>query len=294
MSIRASEHNRGAEHSPNTEHATCPYCGLDRPMPWAVENGFSAVKCGGCGIIYVSPRPRREFVIAGVETGVHTDVDGGRSVIGRRAKWKSDRYRQVLGGMFRDVWTAGRPVRWLDVGAGFGEVVEAVSGLAPPGSVVEGIEPMGPKARAAQDAGIPVREGYLHPGQAEPYEFISLIHVFSHLPDFRPMMFAMRDSLTKSGELYLETGNIADLRDASEVPTELDLPDHLVFAGESHMRGYLEEAGFDVVAIERGRSDTWLNLAKGIVKRAMGRQVAFVLPGTSRYRALRIRAKRRA
>jgi hypothetical protein len=172
--------------------------------------------------------------------------------------------------------------------------VEVVRELAPAGSVVEGIEPMGPKARAAQAAGVAVREGYLEPGQAEPYDFVSLIHVFSHLPDFRPLLFAIRDSLTASGEFYFETGNIADLRGASEVPTELNLPDHLVFAGESHVRGYLDEAGFDIVAIEHGRDDTWLNLAKGIVKRAMGRQVAFVWPGTSRYRALRIRASRRA
>jgi predicted TPR repeat methyltransferase len=195
--------------------------------------------------------------------------------------------------MFRDVWMIDRPVRWLDVGAGFGEVVEVIRGLAPLGSVVEGIEPMGPKARAAQAVGIPVREGYLESGQGEPYGFISLIHVFSHLPDFRPLLFSIRNSLNANGELFLETGNIADLDDAREVPTELNLPDHLVFAGESHMRGYLAEAGFDVIAIERGRNDTWLNLGKGIVKRAMGKQVAFVWPGTSRYRALRIRAKRR-
>jgi SAM-dependent methyltransferase len=259
-----------------------------------VDNGFTGVRCGGCGIIYVTPRPSSEFVTAGVETGVHQELSGERSVVGHRAEWKVRRYRQVFGDMFDDVWRAGQPVRWLDVGAGFGEVVEVIRGLAPSGSVVEGIEPMGPKARAAQAAGIPVREGYLELGQAEPYDFISLIHVFSHLPDFRPLLFTIRDSLTASGELYLETGNIADLSDASEVPTELDLPDHLVFAGESHVRGYLEEAGFEILALEHGRGDTWLNLAKGIAKRAMGRRVALVWPGTSRYRALRIRAKRRA
>ncbi len=34
-----------------------------------------------------------------------------------------------------------------------------------------------------------------------------------------------------------------------EVPTELDLPDHLVFAGEKHLTGYLNDAGFSIVAI---------------------------------------------
>lgn len=294
MSMGSDERKVGTGSCLGTEHVSCPYCRLDCPLPWVVENGFAGVRCGACGIIYVTPRPSRELVTAGVETGVRTEVDGGKSVVGRRAKWKSKRYRQVFGDMFRDVWSAGRPIRWLDVGAGFGEVVEVVRGLAPAGSVVEGIEPMGPKAQAAQAAGIPVRQGYLEPGQGEPYDYISLIHVFSHLPDFRPLLFAIRESLTASGEFYLETGNIADLRDAREVPTELNLPDHLVFAGESHMRGYLEEAGFEIVAMEHGRDDTWLNLAKGVVKRAMGRQVAFVWPGTSRYRALRIRARRRA
>ena len=56
----------------------------------------------------------------------------------------------------------------------------------------------------------------------ERFDFVSLIHVFSHLPD---------------------------LRDSSDVPTELDLPDHLVFAGERHIVGYLEEASFEVIEI---------------------------------------------
>ena len=98
--------------------------------------------------------------------------------------------------------------------------------------------------------------------------------------------------MNEKGEFYLETGNIADLRDSSDVPTELNLPDHLIFAGEHHIVGYLEEAGFEVIEIVRVRQDTVVNLAKQVIRKIQGRQVALVIPYTSGYRALRIRARR--
>jgi SAM-dependent methyltransferase len=277
----------------SVQRIPCPYCGADDFRFWIRENGYDAVQCVKCRLVYVNPRPVADLIQSGVETGVHEEVGSGRSFVGRRAEWKLHRYRRVFGSLFKDVWEAGAPVRWLDVGAGFGEVVETVQALAPAGSVVEGIEPMEPKARAARAAGLAVRQGYLDATEAARYDFISLIHVFSHLPDFRPLLSAIHATLSPRGGFYLETGNIADLEGPSDVPTELNLPDHLVFAGESHIRGYLDEAGFDVVAIEYGRNDTWKNLAKAIVKRALGRQVSLVRPGASKYRAIRIRAIRR-
>jgi len=275
------------------ECVVCPYCSADEPRHWIRENGYDAVQCGRCRLVYVNPRPAPHLIRSGVETGVHAEVDATRSFVGRRAEWKRRRYHDVLGRLFADVWSAGRPVRWLDVGAGFGEVVEAVRVLAPAGSVVEGIEPMAPKARAAQAAGLAVRQGYLDGSAVEHYGYASLVHVFSHLPDFRPVLSEIRAALEPRGEFYFETGNIADLGGAGEVPTELNLPDHLVFAGESHVRGYLGEAGFEIVAVEYGRDDTWTNLAKAMVKRILGRQVSLVRPGSSRYRAIRVRARRR-
>jgi 2-polyprenyl-3-methyl-5-hydroxy-6-metoxy-1,4-benzoquinol methylase len=277
--------------NPAVEWISCPYCHANDPKPWVVENEFTAVKCNKCDLIYVNPRPSKSSVDVAVETGHHSDVPGGRNVVGRRNSRKVSTYRRVLGELFKDVWSSKRPISWLDIGAGFGEIVEAVSSLASEGSRVQGIEPMGPKAKNAQNRGIQVREGYLN-SVKERFDFVSLIHVFSHLPDFRPFLAEIKTVLNEKGEFYLETGNIADLRDSSDVPTELNLPDHLIFAGEHHIVGYLEEAGFEVIEIVRVRQDTVVNLAKQVIRKIQGRQVALVIPYTSGYRALRIRARR--
>ena len=39
------------------EHVPCPLCGSQDHVPWGRENGFAAVRCQGCGLLYVTPRP---------------------------------------------------------------------------------------------------------------------------------------------------------------------------------------------------------------------------------------------
>ncbi|MDY0093664.1 MAG: methyltransferase domain-containing protein [Candidatus Vecturithrix sp.] len=178
----------------------------------------------------------------------------------------------------------------MDVGAGYGEIVEAVSALAPEGSLVEGIEPMQPKAAAAKALGIPVHHGYLG-DLNKRYDIVSLVHVFSHIPDFRAFLIDVKSVLKDHGEFFLETGNAADLKDRHEVPTELDLPDHLTFPRKKHLIGFLEEAGVQVVAVKELRRDDFVNFVKNIVKKIIGRNVSIRLPYTSGHRAIRIRAK---
>jgi 2-polyprenyl-3-methyl-5-hydroxy-6-metoxy-1,4-benzoquinol methylase len=192
--------------------------------------------------------------------------------------------------MFNDVWESSKEISWLDVGAGYGEVIEAVSSLATSSSKIVGIEPMKPKADHAKSRGLNVQEGYLSDIN-EKFQFLSLINVYSHIPDFRAFLAEIKRVLTTDGEIFIETGNIADLISPQEVPTELDLPDHLVFAGEKHIVGYLQDAGFTVIYIKRRRKDGLVNFAKNIVKKILGRNVTLSLPYLSSYRTLLIRAK---
>lgn len=271
------------------ETVVCPFCCGEESMVWAEENGFRAVRCAGCGLVYVNPRPVRELISQAVETGVHSAETGGRTVIGRRQASKVRLYRRLLAGLFVDVWKGDTPISWLDVGAGFGEIVEAVASLAPAGSRVEGLEPMRPKAELARSRGLAVRESYLSE-IGGTYGFLSLINVFSHIPDFREFLGETKRVLASGGEILIETGNIGDLDRRREVPVELDLPDHLVFAGERHLEGYLREAGFAVVEILRFRQDSAVGFARSLFKKLLGRRVALSFPYTSRYRKLLIRA----
>ena len=271
----------------------CPYCGSWLHLPWAEEIGFSAVRCEGCALIYCNPRPSLASINSAVRTGSHGDEASGLNVTARRHGAKVRYYRRALGALFEDVWKRGQPISWLDVGAGYGEVLEAVAGLAPPGSRVEGLEPMRPKAQSARARGLTITEDYLRPEHPR-VDVISVVDVFSHIPSFGAFLVDVRSVLRPGGEIFVETGNLADLERRDEFPGELGLPNHLVFAGEKQLIGYLETAGFEVLRIERRRTDGLVNLAKNIVKKLIGRPSGLGLPYTSRYRQLLVRARMRS
>lgn len=275
------------------EAIPCPFCRSGRHVEWAEERGFIAVRCEECGLLFCNPRPKLALIDAAVRTGTHGDEAQGLVVVARRVASKVVQYQHVFGEMFDDVWRLRRPVSWLDVGAGYGEVLEAVTALAPPGSRVVGLEPMHPKALKARARGLTVLEEYLRPGQ-HCAEIVSIIDVFSHLPDFDAFLDDVRGVLEPHGQIFVETGNLADLARRQDFPGELGLPDHLVFAGEKHLVGYLERAGFEIVHIRRRRIDGFVYLAKNFVKKLLGRPSSVGLPYTSKYRTLQVRARLRA
>jgi SAM-dependent methyltransferase len=273
------------------ETITCPYCNESKSSLWATENGYSAVKCQACGLIYVNPRPAKSLISEAVKTGVHRDVEHGRSVIGKRQGSKVSQYKKIISTVFHDKWAGQNPISWIDVGAGYGEVIEAVSMLAPKGSLIVGLEPMKPKADHARSRGLKIQESYLTEVK-EKYDVLSLINVYSHIPDFRDFVKEARNVLTPHGEIFVETGNTADLKSRREVPGDLDLPDHLVFAGENHLTGYLREGGFSIVSVNKSRVDGILKFAKNLIKIGLGRKnVPLTIPYTSSYRSLLIRAR---
>lgn len=274
------------------ESISCPNCNEEDSRHWATENGFHTVRCVACSLLYVNPRPVRSYTDAAVSTGLHAGDGKDVDVSARRIGTKVARYRRVLSEMFSDCWRRDVPVSWLDVGAGYGELIEAVIELAPPGSDVTGLEPMRPKAAAARVRGLPVEEAWLHAGRPK-VDVVSLSDVFSHIPDFNEFLSTVRAVLRPGGELFIETGNLADVARRDEFPNELGLPDHLVFAGESQMRAYLDRAGFEIIRIERVRFDDLWNFAKIVVKRLLGRPVLVALPYRSSYRQLLIRARLR-
>ena len=272
------------------EEIPCPYCQSGENEYWASENGFSAVRCQNCRLLYVNPRPRQDSIDAAVKTGHHKEIEGGLTVIAKRNPSKVKSYADDFRNILSDVWETGSPVSILDVGAGYGEVVEALVSLAPAGSRVEGIEPMTPKVEVARQSGLKVREAYIADVQ-DKYDVVTLINILSHIPDFREFLEELKTVIKPGGELIIETGNVAELDRAADVPSELNLPDHLVFAGEDHCIGFLKDAGFDVIGVHRKRKDGFLCFGKTLVKKAMGRNIALQLPYRSAYRALFIRAK---
>ncbi|PEQ11623.1 hypothetical protein B2G71_15985 [Novosphingobium sp. PC22D] len=200
-------------------------------------------------------------------------------------------YRGKIRAAFAERIDAGRPLSWLDIGAGYGELVAVAMDILPPGSSVLGVEPMEAKARAAQAHGLPVRACTLDSLEGS-FDVISLMNVFSHLPDFRSFLGDLARLLKPDGSLFLRTGNGGDLSRRADYPDKLDLPDHLVFAGRSSLRRILEEQGLTVTWEDTERLDTVRGAAKLMVKKALGKPVPFLLPYTSPFRDCFVRADR--
>jgi SAM-dependent methyltransferase len=272
------------------EKVACPCCKGRDYFFWATELGFTAVRCSSCNLIYVNPRPKLELIDAAVRTGVHGEHAKNLDVRTLRIGARVAMYQKILGRLFSDVWSKGAPVSWLDVGAGNGEIVEAIAKLAPSGSQIEGVEPMESKASRARARNLNVATSYLESSHSK-VGFVSVVDVFSHIPQFDDFLSLVRSVLLPGGELFVETGNLADLDRREDFSGELGLPDHLVFAGEAQLRRYLNGAGFEIITINRVRIDGFTYFAKNLVKAALGRPVLIRRPYTSRYRQLHVRAR---
>lgn len=271
------------------DHGSCPVCGSGDRKKWASERGFDAYRCVDCRFLYLWPMVRSDDLREAVRSGHHAAL--GLDVRARRIPRKGRRYARLLDPVLTTLRAYGRPVQWIDVGCGYGELLEAVSVVLPEGSLSLGFEPMTHKAMQARARGLTVVNEYL---QSNGYsaDVISMMDIFSHVPDFRGLLRVASSNLRKNGYLVLETGNLADLDHRDECPGELGLPDHLAFAGEAHIRRLLSETGFEIESLVRIRIDGVLETLKNIAKVALGRPARIRLPYASRYRSLVVTARK--
>jgi SAM-dependent methyltransferase len=189
-------------------------------------------------------------------------------------------------------------LKWLDIGAGFGELVEALLQLAPPGSEIRGIEPCLPKVSKAQSKKLPVGAQPLSEID-QRFTHVSLINVYSHLSDPARFLADLHRIMEPNAYLLLVTGNGGDIP-RSEFPGSLYLPDHLSFGGERHIRSVLDDAQYNIVTITSYSEPPTLDsipitFIKNIARRLTGRSpIPLVFPRHSRFRSLWIVARRRA
>jgi 2-polyprenyl-3-methyl-5-hydroxy-6-metoxy-1,4-benzoquinol methylase len=223
----------------------CYVCGSSTSRAWASENGYHAVRCSDCGLVYVNPRPAHESISRAAQTGLHAgekELAVTGSYGGRR---RVDHYLARLAELYGPAYFHGAGERWLDVGSGFGEFLEALGEASGGALKTRGLEPNETKAASARERRLNVSFAELA-SLGEKYQYVSLLNVYSHLPDPPAVLRTLRELLEPGGELLLQTGNFAEL-ERDEIPVPLDLPDHLSFANERLVRRVLDAVGFSVV-----------------------------------------------
>jgi SAM-dependent methyltransferase len=274
------------------QRVPCPCCASGESEFWAEENGFDVVRCKSCQLLYVNPRESTIEIDSAVRSGVHKLERRALDVRAKRVPNKIGLYRKVILNMFPDLFNNQTKIIWVDVGSGYGEVLESVQSLAGVGSTVIGVEPMQHKADSAKSRGLEVVNAYLEPSQYQA-DVISLIDIFSHIPDFHAFLGVVATNLKNGGAIFLETGNLGDLESRDEFPGQLGLPDHLVFLGEKNIYSYLDAAGFEIISIRRMRVDGIVNFVKNVIKKVIGQPVRIRIPYTSSYCSMQVRARLR-
>lgn len=274
------------------QHINCPFCKSDNSEFWAEERGWHTVRCKDCSYLYLCPRPNYESREKSIELGVY-ELEDNLDISERRIPRKVFLYKKMLKKIFSDVWSSNRPITWIDIGSGYGEMVEAVSSLAHKGSRVIGVEPMQPKVDEARSRGIDTIAGYID--ENTPIcEYASAINIFSHLYDFDDFLLKVRGILKDGGDFFIVTGDMSRVRKRVQFAGELGLPDHVSFASEIHLRGFLERNGFEIISVRLVKVDGFIFVIKNLIKRLLGRNVFLSIPYTTAYREIHIRARKKS
>jgi SAM-dependent methyltransferase len=184
------------------EYVACPGCDSDRPRRVAGEWGLSIVRCGVCGLIYVSPRLRAP------ERNYWAGEDAKRqkyySILRGEQPHPRDRnYLEHLS-TIEAVKPSGR---LLDIGTHCGFFLRLARGR---GWQLTGVEPSASSAALARDAyGLDVRCGFLEELGLEPASFdvTTMVDVLEHVPAPRRLLTEVHRVLAPGAVLFIKVPN---------------------------------------------------------------------------------------
>jgi SAM-dependent methyltransferase len=254
---------------------SCYNCKSDKSRLYAKENGFNLVKCQNCGLLYVNPRPENDEIAKAATTGIHKgekEFDKTHSFTDK----KVDRYLNILRDFYSKDELAGKS--WLDIGCGHGEFLVALNHYSGGKIRAKGFELNQFKIESAVKRGLDVSPA--NPGSnEEKYDGISLLDVFSHLPDPIDDLQNWKSLIHNHGTLLIETGHSSHLpKRFHNKPYEL--PDHLSFANKKIVTQIIEKVGLKVLQIKiyRGvfyRDPSFVNFSKELAKLLLNRRNTF-------------------
>jgi SAM-dependent methyltransferase len=246
----------------------CYNCGSSASRPYDSENGYDLRKCQQCGLLYVNPRPADEVITESAKTGKH-EGDNVLDVTGAYSDGKEARQRRILADLFQGEKAAGD---WLDIGCGFGEFLGALQSVFGDGLRARGLEPNVAKIETAGRRGLNVSDFDLRTHN-EKYDIVSVLNVYSHLPDPVETLGQWARLLRPGGQFVIETGDSCELPPWRHTKP-YSLPDHLSFASEEIVSGILRRLGFEIAAVVKEPS--YPDLKAGYAVRQM---IKLLVPG---------------
>jgi 2-polyprenyl-3-methyl-5-hydroxy-6-metoxy-1,4-benzoquinol methylase len=253
---------------------------------------FRLVRCEGCGLVRLSPRPTPDQLglyypdegylphkpgaftqgsddraMGGVRDAVRDEVLRGLGYPKPRHPWIRPLTTVARRPLLRRIsfdWAGFPPYveggRVLDVGSGNGFFLAM---LRHHGWKVQGLDLSASAAEMTRrESGIDVHVGEVTDDVFEPeqFDFIHMSHVIEHVPSPTIALARVRELLRPGGLLYIETPNIASLgaRLWGRYWFALDSPRHLWLFTPETMSRALRESG---LAVDRLTTIPWTQVA---------------------------------
>jgi len=212
----------------------CPGCGTGEPRQFAEKNAHEIVRCGRCATLYT---------IDGVER-VYDDAYASEI---ESAPFLSRRLDDIVAA-FASSWKTGR---LLDVGFGFGDLLDAARRA---GWDVSGVEVARPAVERARRRGIDAFHGRLSDARYEPESFdvILGVELLEHVIDVEPLLTDIARLLRPGGLLWATTPHARGLSARLLGPSwsVIAPPSHVQLFSIMGLRELLHRTGFVDVSMK--------------------------------------------
>jgi len=236
----------------NLKEIPCYNCGSKEYNFYDSENGYNLVKCSKCGLLYINPRPSLEDISKALATGVHTG-EKAINFTGKYDETKINKYLRILNEFYPKNSFGLSGKKWLDIGCGYGELLEALRIYTEGKAITKGSDPNLAKAQFAQTKNLDVSFVDIDT-HTEKYDVISLLNVYSHIPDPVVYLSNLKKNLNPKGEILLQTGHTCHLP-VKHHRRPYQMPDHLHFANQEIVENIFKRLGFEVVHVNIYRNE---------------------------------------
>lgn len=229
---------------PPLEAAACPTCPGSDARPHAELHGYRFVRCTGCGLVYMSPRPTPDALRALYTERYFESHDPtcGYPVYEKDRPSLREKAQRILPALERH----GPVGSLLDVGCAYGFTLEVARER---GWSVQGIEPaQDVGAKVTERLGVRVERDLV--GAALPaatFDAVTLWDVVEHLPDPRAILAEVRRILRPGGLCSVVTPDVGSLAArllGSRWEEKQKMPEHIFFFDRGSLIRLLRAAGF--------------------------------------------------
>jgi 2-polyprenyl-3-methyl-5-hydroxy-6-metoxy-1,4-benzoquinol methylase len=288
-------HQDGLAEPHRLERVACAVCGGERARPVLERNGMAVVRCEGCGLGFVNPRPDAE-TLAGLYATERYYRNDNASAFGYPDYLAE---REQLERFFHLRLNAiealePRKGRLLDVGCAIGILVDLARRR---GWDAQGVDISPYAVGECRARGLPVHRGDLFSARlpSETFDVAVLDDTIEHVPDPRALIAELRRVLVPGGLLTMNTPNEAGLvrRVQGTSWFHYKPPEHLYYFSPRTLSALLVASGFRVLTTRvSGKAVTLrylaerlaalgfrpARLAAGVVRRLPGADRPFLLP----------------